>query len=140
MIDVRLLVEKLDRLWRRMFANVPPKAHAWWHLLDDLDRLRGSKHHSESKIEMAHQVGKWIDLLFRAVNDMEKKIQCSFRHQHAMLKASMGLIQKTVGQARSRKRTADVPEDNDNDRHGRIMLLLALTEIERVPITSTDGG
>mgnify|MGYP000204837613 CR=1 FL=1 len=74
MANVRKLVCLLDRLWRQMFETVPPKAHAWWHLIDDLERLRGLKHHQESKIEVSHQVGKPVDLLFRAVNDIEKKI------------------------------------------------------------------
>jgi len=32
MVKVRSLVNMLDRLWRRLFKNVPPKTHAWGHL------------------------------------------------------------------------------------------------------------
>jgi len=80
MDEVRTLVRLLDNLWRRMFSTVPPpKAHAWWHLVDNLERFRGPKHHQESKIEVSHQVGKRVDLLFWAVNDIDKKIDCSLR-------------------------------------------------------------
>jgi len=108
MIDVNKLVDMLDRLWRKLFHTVPPKAHAWWHLLQDLERFRGLKHHSESKIEKAHQTGRKIDLLFRAVNDIDKKIESSFRHQHTAAKPSMQVVQRTVKESRSKKRTSAV--------------------------------
>jgi len=119
----------LDRLWRRLFDTVPPKAHAWWHLVEDLERFRGLKHHQESKIEVSHQVGRKIDLLFRSVNDREKKIECSLRHQHTMDKPSMKLIQSEVQKKRSRKRKASSDDTNSdvNDRHAGLLLL---SEIE----------
>jgi len=131
MKDVTKLVGMLDRLWRQMFQTVPPKAHAMWHLLEDLERFRGLKCHQESKIERAHQIGKRIDLLFRVVNDIDKKIDCTMRHQHTADKASMKVIQETVKENRSRgKRTAAVVEDEDNDRHAQLMLLLSTEEID----------
>jgi len=128
-VEVRRLVETIDRLWRKLMPTVPPKAHAWWHLLDDLERLRGLKHHSESKIEVAHQVGRRIDLLFRSVNDMTKKIECGMRFQYTSEKASLQSIQADVKESRSRKRKADVLEDQEDDRHRQMLLLLELPEI-----------
>jgi len=112
-----------------MFKTVPPKAHAMWHLLNDLERFRGMKYHQESKIEEAHQIGKRIDLLFRAVNDIDKKIDCTMRHQHTGDKASMKVIQAAVKEDRSRKRTTAIVEDEDNDRRTQLLLLLTLDEI-----------
>jgi len=96
MADVRKLINMLDRLHRKVMETVPPRAHAWWHLLDDLDRLRGLKHHAESKIEKAHQDGHRVDLLFRGVNDIQKKIEGSLRYQHTMVKAEMRVLQEKV--------------------------------------------
>ena len=131
MDEVRKLVAMLDRLWRRMFETVPPKAHAWWHLLVDLERLRGLKHHQESKIEVSHQVGRKIDLLFRSINDIEKKIDCSLKQQCSQAKPSMQLIQEEVKKkrARPRKRKAPSPteEEEEKDRHRG---LLELPEID----------
>lgn len=50
MDNVRKLVGMLDRLWRRLLTTVRPKAHAWHHLVQDLERFRGLKHNQESKI------------------------------------------------------------------------------------------
>ena len=132
MVDVRRLVDVLDRLWRRLFQTAPPKAHAWQHLVVDLERLRGLKHHSESKIEVSHQIRKKIDLLFRSVNDIEKKIECSQVHHHTQQDPAMKKIQQTVKDNRSRKRTAAALEDNldVNNRQGQITLLLQLPEID----------
>lgn len=130
MADVRKLVGMLDRLWRRLFQTVPPKAHAWWHLLVDLERLRGLKSHQESKIEVAHQVGKKIDLLFRAVNDINKKIDASLAHQHTMNKASMQMIQATVKEKRSRKRNREEGNDDSNGEHHGRLQTLSLPEID----------
>ena len=134
MAKVRTLINILDRLWRRLLPAVPPKAHALWHLLDDLGRLRGLKHHSESKIEVAHQVGRKVDLSFRSVNDIDKKIECSLRHQHTMGKASMQLTQAELKESRSRKRPATAIDDDEQeaDRHGKILELSNLPEIVEV--------
>jgi len=130
MLNVRKLVDLLDRLWRRLFETVPPKAHAWQHLVVDLERLRGLKHHSESKIEVSHQIGRKIDLLFRSVNDIEKKIECSLRHQHTQDNPVMTRTQQIVQDDRSRKRRADVLEnDVNNDRNSYVLLLLNSAEI-----------
>jgi len=112
--------------------TVPPKAHAWWHLLEDLDRFRGLKHHSESKIEKSHQDGRRVDLLFWGVNDVEKKIVASLRYQHTMAKPDMKMLQAKVKQSRKRKATPAVAEedDSDRDRHAGILLLLSLPEID----------
>jgi len=98
--------------------------------LEDLERLRGLKHYQESKIEVAHQVGKRVDLMFCAVNDTEKKIECSLRFQHTMEKASMRLIQEEAKDKQSRKRTTDEIEQHDNDRASQLLLLLMLPEID----------
>ena len=37
MVNVRLLINKMDNLWRKLSANTPPKVHAWQHLADHLD-------------------------------------------------------------------------------------------------------
>jgi len=135
MTELRRLVGMLDRLWRRIMETVPPKAHAWWHLLEDLERLRGLKHHSESKIEKAHQDGRRIDLLFRGVNDVEKKIIASLRYQHTMVKPDMKMLQAKVKEKRSRKRKASIVDaDNEDDvnvvdRHRDILLLLEMPEV-----------
>ena len=105
-----------------------PKAHAWWHLLDDLERLRGLKYHQESKIEVSHQVGRRIDLLFHAVNDVEKKIECSLKYQHTSAKPSMLKIQSDVKEKRSRKRKA-ADDNGDADVQNRHRELLLLAEI-----------
>ena len=131
MVDVRKLVNLLDRLCRRIFETVPPKAHAWQHLLVDLDRLRGLKHHSESKIERAHQVGRRIDLMFRGVHDVDKKIDCSLTFQHTDVKPSMTMVQQSVKKTRSRpkKRTADEMAADEEDNHRDIPALLLMDEI-----------
>jgi len=129
MADVRVLIDKLDCLWREMFETVPPKAHAWQHLVDDLERFRGLKHHQESKTEVSHQIGRRIDLIFRSANDIDKKIDCSMRHQCMAEKASMKEIQAKAKTSRSRKRTASVVDEEDNDRHTKLLLLLAMDDI-----------
>ena len=130
MKDVRSLVGKLDRLWRRMFPTVPPKAHAWHHLLVDLDRLRGLMHHQESKIKVSHQVGRRIDLLFRSVNDVNKKIDCSLL-QHTMEKSSMQQIQKDVAANRSRgKKRKATAEDEEASTQRNFVLNAAEIEDE----------
>ena len=130
-VDVRRLVNIMDRLWRRLLPTVPPKAYAWQHLVVDLDRFRGLKHHSESKIEVSQQVGRRVDLMFRSVNDLDKKIESSLRCQHTLAKPSTLQIQQQVKASRSRKRTAVAlnQEDGDGDRHGQMMALLNLPEI-----------
>jgi len=130
--DVRRLVEKLDRSWRRAMDTVPPKAHNWWHLLEDLERFRGLKHHSESKIEKSHQDGRRVDLLFRGANDVEKKIIASLRHQHALAKPEMKVLQSKAREQQSRKRKAvAVQEDgeDDDERHRGTLLLLDSPEV-----------
>jgi len=125
MKEVQTLVPKLDDLWRRLMNAIPPKAHSWWHLLDDLERQRGLKHHAESKMEKSHQIGRHVYLTFRAVNDVDKRIDSSLRCQHTMSKASMQVIQSEVKEARSCKRNQE--EDNNvNDRHAQLIALLEM--------------
>ena len=47
-------LDKMDRLWRKLSHNVPPKVHAWQHLKQDLTRLRGMKYHQETPVERVH--------------------------------------------------------------------------------------
>lgn len=110
---------------------MPPKAHAWKHPVEDLERFRGLKHHQESKIEVSHQVGRWIGLAFRATNDIDKKIDCSLHHQNTAGKASMKKIQSKAKKSRSRKKrpAAVIEEENDDDRHGQLLLSMNLLEI-----------
>ena len=67
MVDIKNLGLYLDRLWRKLSRNVPPKVHVWQHLIHDLDKLRGMKSHQEAKLESAHQDGVKTDLRFRAM-------------------------------------------------------------------------
>ena len=136
MNNVRKLVALLDRLWRRLHDTVPPKAHAWWHLVADLDRLRGLKHHQESKIEVSHQIGRKIDLLFRSVNDTEKKIDASLRYLHTSDDQSMKKVQETVKESRSRKRKSVDAEDAG--RHGPQLEALDWPEIEDLFLSLTE--
>ena len=129
MANVRKLVGCLDRLWRRLFKNVPLKTHGWGHLVVDLERFRGLKHHQESKIEVAHQVGRKIDLLFRAVNDIEKKIDSSLSHQHTMAKPEVQLLQGKVAASQARKRKA-VDDGNECHGHADRSAILNLPEID----------
>ena len=129
MTDVRDLVGKLDRLWRRLFSTVPPKAHAWHHLVVDLERLRGLKHHQESKIEVAHQIGKRIDLLFRGITDIDKKIQCALRYHHTQQAPTVRKAQEAVAQDRSRKRKAPSSSTADESNSNNVRHLLDLPEI-----------
>ncbi|CAB9523753.1 expressed unknown protein [Seminavis robusta] len=68
-----VLVPRLVRLFRKMSKTLPPKIHMLAHLVEDLERFRGMKFHHESKIEVAHQIGKRIDYRFRSMAATKEK-------------------------------------------------------------------
>ena len=95
----------------------------------DLERFCGLRHHQESKIEVAHQVGRKIDLLFRAVNDMEKKIDSSLSHHHTMAKPEVQMLQGTVAASQARKRKT-IDDGNECHGHADRVAILSVPEIE----------
>jgi hypothetical protein len=74
------------------------------HLIEDLSRLRGMKHHQESKIEVAHQIGVKTELRFRAMaGSIEKKIKASLKFQANMTDAATRAKQEEVRLSRARR-------------------------------------
>ena len=62
------------------------------------------KHHQESKIEVAHQVGVRTDLRFRAMaGSLQRKIECSMQFQANLQDPATKAAQEEVRQARARK-------------------------------------
>ncbi|CAB9516298.1 hypothetical protein SEMRO_773_G200450.1 [Seminavis robusta] len=108
MLEVWSVISKLDRLWRKLSVNTPPKVHSWQHLGDNLERLRGMLYHQESKIEVAHQVGKATDLRFRALGgNIERKIACSLQYQANLADPQVKSAQEEVRAARARNFSED---------------------------------
>jgi len=85
------------------------------------------KNHQESKIEVSHQVGRKIDLLFRVVNDIEKKIDSSLTHQHTMAKPELQMLQNKVAASRSRKRKST---DDGDVGHADRFAIMELPEVD----------
>jgi hypothetical protein len=132
MDSVRKLVPMMDRLWRKMSTTVPVKAHMWFHLVNDLDRLRGMKNHHESKIEVAHQVGRKTDLLFRSVTDINKKIDCGLKFQATLDDPEIKQIKQEVDKSRERKFKEEKTQkahDSKKQRYENIMEVINRTEI-----------
>lgn len=107
MEDIRRLVGMMDRLFRKLCRNVPPKVQGWQHLLEDLEKLRGMKWHQEAKIELAHQDGRRkTDLRFRAMKEnVKKKIKYALQYQANMNDQATRAKQKEFRKARARKFT-----------------------------------
>lgn len=139
MVGIRKLVSRMDTLWRKLAINVPPKVHAWWHLLKWLERLRGLKSHLENKIEVAHQVGKQTELRFRsmAAACVDRKIKASMKYQANKLDPKMLARQQEIRDQRSRKlgekskaaRAADTKEAK-RSRQDHIQTIINLPEVE----------
>jgi hypothetical protein len=153
------LVPYMDRLWRKLSRNVPPKVHVWQHLLEDLERFRGLKYHQESKIEVAHQVGKDTDQRFRSLaGSVERKIKCAMKYQanlsdpktkakqaevHAIRARKTGEKSKQAKQqkleAAKRNKTSHIASILDlPEIQGNFPSLLELTVIDRCG-AATDG-
>jgi len=145
------LVPYMDRLWRKLSRNVQPKVHAWQHLVQDLDRLRGMKHHQEAKIEIAHQIGKRTELRFRALaGSIDKKIKCAMKHQANLDDPATRAMQEVVRISRARKlgektkaRNQLKYEDSKRVKLDHLNSALALPEIEEdfpslLELTITD--
>jgi hypothetical protein len=102
--DIRKVAGLLDRLWRKLSRNVPPKVHAWQHLVNDLEKLRGMKYHQEAKLETAHQDGVKTELRFRAMaGSLEKKIKATVKYQANMTDPATKARQEEIHLARRRK-------------------------------------
>jgi len=131
------LVPYMDRLWRKLSRNVQPKVHAWQHLVQDLDRLRGMKHHQEAKIEIAHQIGKRTELRFRALaGSIDKKIKCAMKYQANLHDPATRAMQELVRVERSRKlgektkaRNQLKEADSKRRKHEHLESILTLPEI-----------
>ena len=81
-VNIKILVPRMDRLWRKLAKNTPPKVHMWRHLVEDLERLRGMKYHNESKVEVAHQIGRQTESRFRAMaGSVKRKIKAAMQFQ-----------------------------------------------------------
>ena len=97
------LVPAMDRLWRKLNKNVPPKVHAWQHLVHYLEALRGMKYHQESKIEVAHRIGKETELQFRSLaGSIKKKIKCALKYQANLMDEATKARQEEVKVSRAR--------------------------------------
>jgi len=71
---------------------------------------------------VSHQIGRRIDLLFRSINDVEKKIDCSLRYQHTMVKSSMLMMQSDAKENRSRKRKNTMTDSgHGNTQHAGLL-------------------
>jgi hypothetical protein len=114
---IRQLVPKMERLWRKISKNMPPKVHAWHHLVEDLDRLRGMKYHQESKIEVAHQTGKKTDLRFRAMaGSIQKKIKCTTKYQANISDPKVLAKQAEIREKAARKYRSNRPAIDSSKR------------------------
>ena len=103
LVNINALVVKMDRLWRKLSKNTPPKVHAWQHLASDLDRFRGLKYHNESKIEVSHQIGRQTELRFRSMaGSVEKKIKAASKFQANLQDPAMKARQQEINIKRSR--------------------------------------
>ena len=133
--DVFLLVEKMDRLWRRIARNTPPKVHVWHHLARDLNRLRGLKNHNESKIEVSHQVGKQTELWYQALaaNGL-KKVNATMQYQANLDDSKLKERQAEVTGERARKfksktKWEERAEEKKRSKSDHINSVLELPEI-----------
>ena len=85
--------------------TIPMKVHAWSHMLEDLHKYRGMKHHNEEPIERQHQEGRRHDSRLRALRDFETKTMSILRQSAT---SDMEEIQKmhkdTEDKKKSRKR------------------------------------
>lgn len=94
----------MDKLWRKLAKNTPPKVHVWQHIALDLERFQGLKNHNEAKIEVSHQVGWQTALRFRALaGDIERKIKAASRFQANLEDPAMKARQIEIQQQRARK-------------------------------------
>ena len=56
------------------------KVHCWVHLIEDLHRLRGMKHHNEHGVERLHQAGMRHAKRLACLRDFETKTDNILRH------------------------------------------------------------
>ena len=137
MVEIKDLVDKMDRLWRKLAKNVPPKVHTWHHLVQALDRFRGLKFHNESKIEVAHQVGKRTALRFRSLaGGLDRMMESTTQFQANINDPAMKARQIEVNEQRSRKlggktkeARAEKADATKRAKHDQRNSILALPEV-----------
>jgi len=83
-------------------ALFPVKAHVWFHLLEDLRRLRGMKYHHESKVELVHQWGMAEDSRSRGMGNPEAKFKTNMQYRANCNQPVIQSIQADVKASRKR--------------------------------------
>lgn len=101
MVLIWTLVCRMDCLFWKLSRTIPPKVHMRWHLVDDLERLRGMKHHQESKLEVAHQKGVCVDSRFRSMAGNTRKIVAIAKYEANMDDPATFAVQEQVREARA---------------------------------------
>ena len=108
--------------------------------------MRGLKYHQESKIEVAHQVGRKTDLRFRALaGSVDKKIDCTLKYQSNLTDPATKAAQQEVKRMRARKygekalqnRAAKVANKHE-ETEARIKKILAAPELTEAFPTLLD--
>jgi hypothetical protein len=132
MVDVQTCVDKLTTLWKRLMPTCPVKVHAWQHLVEDLERLRGLKEYDDSNIEVYHQVMKKHNRRVGNLGDFQKKTKSILKSEATSGKRQVQEAHGMVEDNRKRNKRTRIDSKQQQTAMNRSEYLKSILELPMI--------